>query len=81
MGCTVACSHGVRILYPDRPLKGKKVFVDGPEYETIAGCGSNLGIFDPTPSSKSIFTAMPTGWTPSRWARASPFVMECFEWD
>jgi len=29
------------------PYKGEKVYVDGPEYETIAGCGSNLGIFDP----------------------------------
>ena len=48
MGCTVACSHGVKDFVPlTGPYRGEKVFVDGPEYETIAGCGSNLGIFDP----------------------------------
>ena len=48
MGCTLACSHGVKDFVPTTgPYKGRKVFVDGPEYETIAGCGSNLGIFDP----------------------------------
>jgi len=48
MGCTVACSHGVKNFVPlTGPYSGRKVFVDGPEYETIAGCGSNLGIFDP----------------------------------
>ena len=48
LGCTVACAHGVRNFIPmTGPYQGKPVFVDGPEYETIAGCGSNLGIFDP----------------------------------
>ena len=43
MGCTVACAHGVKDFVPfTGPYKGKKVLVDGPEYETIAGCGSNL---------------------------------------
>ncbi|MFU8770478.1 MAG: aldehyde ferredoxin oxidoreductase N-terminal domain-containing protein, partial [Desulfotignum sp.] len=46
-GCAVACSHGVKDFSPfTGPFQGKKVFVDGPEYETVAGCGSNLGIFD-----------------------------------
>ncbi|MCK5836826.1 MAG: aldehyde:ferredoxin oxidoreductase, partial [Desulfobacula sp.] len=46
-GCVVACSHGVKDFSPvTGPYRGKKVFVDGPEYETIAGCGANLGIFD-----------------------------------
>ncbi len=48
MGCTLACSHGVKDFVPTTgPPKGKKVYVDGPEYETIAECGSsNLSIFD-----------------------------------
>ena len=29
------------------PNKNQRVFVNGPEYETIAGVGSNCGIFDP----------------------------------
>jgi aldehyde:ferredoxin oxidoreductase len=45
-GCAVACSHGVNTPMSG-PYKGKKVFVDSPEYETVAGYGSNLGIFDP----------------------------------
>ncbi len=52
IGCTLACAHGVKDFVPTTgPYKGQKVFVDGPEYETIAGCGSNLGIFDPVYSS------------------------------
>ena len=47
-GCTMACSKGME-GYELRtgPYKGQIVTVDGPEYETIAGCGSNLGVFDP----------------------------------
>ena len=48
LGCTVACSHGVKDFVPlTGDYAGQKVYVDGPEYETIAGCGSNLGCFDP----------------------------------
>lgn len=44
MGCTVACAHGVKDFVPfTGPYQGQKVFVDGPEYETIAGCGSKIG--------------------------------------
>ncbi|MBU1091817.1 aldehyde:ferredoxin oxidoreductase, partial [Patescibacteria group bacterium] len=47
-GCPVACAHGIKNLeLKTGPLKGQKVWVDGPEYETIAALGSNLGIFDP----------------------------------
>ena len=47
-GCGRGCAHGVKGFSPfTGPYKGKKVFVNGPEYETCAGCGSNLGIFDP----------------------------------
>jgi aldehyde:ferredoxin oxidoreductase len=36
-GCTVACAHGVKDFVPmTGPYRGKTVFVDGPEYETIA---------------------------------------------
>ncbi|MBE9507466.1 MAG: aldehyde:ferredoxin oxidoreductase, partial [Chloroflexi bacterium] len=47
-GCTVSCAHAVD-GYEVRtgPYKGQKVIVDGPEYETIGGCGSNCGIFEP----------------------------------
>ncbi|MEJ2487159.1 MAG: aldehyde ferredoxin oxidoreductase N-terminal domain-containing protein, partial [Anaerolineales bacterium] len=42
-GCTMACAHGYQNLVPvSGPYKGEKVFVDGPEYETVGGVGSNL---------------------------------------
>ena len=45
IGCMVACSHGVNNFdLTTGPYKGEKVFVNGPEYETIALMGSNLGM-------------------------------------
>jgi aldehyde:ferredoxin oxidoreductase len=47
MGCAIACSHGIKDFeLKTGPYKGEKVFVNGPEYETIAGEGSSCGIFD-----------------------------------
>ena len=47
-GCSLACAKGVDDFeLKTGPYKGQKVCVDGPEYETVAGLGSNCGIFDP----------------------------------
>jgi len=80
MGCTVACAHGVRDFVPvSGPYKGKKVFVDGPEYETIAGCGSNLGIFDPLTILEMNFYCDAYGLDTISVGTGTAFVMECFE--
>jgi aldehyde:ferredoxin oxidoreductase len=48
MGCALACAHGVKgFELKTGPFRGQSVYVDGPEYETIAGIGSNCGVFDP----------------------------------
>ncbi len=79
-GCTVACSHGVRDFVPfTGPYRGKKVFVDGPEYETIAGCGSNLGIFDPSTILEMNFYCDAYGLDTISVGTSIAFVMECFE--
>jgi len=79
-GCTVACSHGVRDFVPfTGPYKGQKVFVDGPEYETIAGCGSNLGIFDPSTILEMNFYCDTYGLDTISVGTSIAFVMECFE--
>ena len=79
-GCTVACSHGVKDFVPiTGPSKGKKVFVDGPEYETIAGCGSNLGIFDPHTILEMNFYCDTYGLDTISVGTAMAFAMECFE--
>ena len=80
MGCTVACSHGVKDFVPlTGPFQGKKVFVDGPEYETIAGCGSNIGIFDPYTITEINFYCDAYGLDTISVGTSIAFVMECFE--
>ncbi|MBW2612040.1 MAG: aldehyde:ferredoxin oxidoreductase [Deltaproteobacteria bacterium] len=80
MGCTVACSHGVKDFVPlTGDYAGKKVFVDGPEYETIAGCGSNLGVFDPYFIVEMNFYCDTYGLDTIAVGTSIAFVMECFE--
>ena len=80
MGCTVACAHGVKNFIPfTGPYKGQKVFVDGPEYETIAGCGSNLGIFDPNTVLEMNFYCDAYGLDTISVGTTIAFVMECYE--
>jgi len=79
-GCTVACAHGVKDFTPlTGPYKGQKVFVDGPEYETIAGCGSNLGIFDPFFILEMNFYCDTYGLDTISVGTGIAFAMECFE--
>ena len=79
-GCTVACSHGVKDFSPfTGPYKGKKVFVDGPEYETVAGCGSSLGIFDAHTIIEINFYCDAYGMDTISVGTSLAFVMECFE--
>ncbi len=79
-GCTVACSHGVKDFVPlTGPYRGKKVFVDGPEYETIAGCGSNLGIFDPHTILEMNFYCDAYGLDTISVGSGMAFAMECFD--
>jgi len=80
IGCTVSCAHCVREFVPlTGPYKGKKVFVDGPEYETLAGCGSNLGIFDPHTVLEMNFYCDTYGLDTISVGTGIAFAMECFE--
>ncbi len=80
LGCTVACAHGVRNFIPlTGAYRGKPVFVDGPEYETIAGCGSNLGIFDPYTILEMNFYCDNYGLDTISVGTSIAFIMECFE--
>jgi len=79
-GCTVACAHGVKDFSPfTGPYRGTKVFVDGPEYETVAGCGSNLGIFDAQTILEINFYCDAYGMDTISVGTSIGFVMECFE--
>ena len=80
LGCTVACAHGIKDFVPlTGPYAGQKVFVDGPEYETIAGCGSNLGVFDPYFVAEMNFYCDTYGLDTISVGTSIAFAMECFE--
>jgi aldehyde:ferredoxin oxidoreductase len=79
-GCTMSCSHAVDgYELKTGPYAGQKVMVDGPEYETIAGCGSNLGIFEPWAIAEQNFYCDTYGIDTISFATATAFAMECYE--
>ncbi|MCX6029629.1 MAG: aldehyde:ferredoxin oxidoreductase [Chloroflexi bacterium] len=79
-GCTMACSKGVdRFRLRTGPHAGELVTVDGPEYETVAGCGSNLGIFDPPAIIELNFYCDTYGIDSISFGTLTAFVMECYE--
>jgi aldehyde:ferredoxin oxidoreductase len=79
-GCTMSCSHAVD-GYELRtgPYKGEKVIVDGPEYETVAGVGSNCGIFEPWAVMEINFYCDTYGLDTISFGTSTAFVMECYE--
>ncbi|TET64937.1 aldehyde:ferredoxin oxidoreductase, partial [Candidatus Bathyarchaeota archaeon] len=79
VGCAVACSHGVKNFeLKTGPYKGQRVFVNGPEYETIAGLGSNCGIFDADYVIEMNFYCDTYGIDTISLGTAIAFVMECY---
>ncbi|MBN1241914.1 MAG: hypothetical protein JXA15_04310 [Spirochaetales bacterium] len=79
-GCTMACAHAVDgFELKTGPYKGHKVCVDGPEYETAAGCGSNLGVFDPEGVLEINFYCDTYGVDTISFGTITSFLMECQE--
>ena len=80
LGCTMSCAKAVEgFELKTGPYKGQKVLVDGPEYETVAGCGANLGIFNPEFVIEANFYCDTYGIDTISFATGLAFVMECFE--
>jgi len=79
-GCTLSCSHAVD-GYELRtgPYNGETVIVDGPEYETLGGCGSNCGIFEPWAVLEINFYCDTYGLDTISFGTGTAFVMECYE--
>ncbi|NLX09663.1 MAG: aldehyde:ferredoxin oxidoreductase [Chloroflexi bacterium] len=79
-GCTLSCAHGVDHFHlRTGPYQGEIVLVDGPEYETIAGVGSNIGVFDPFAILEVNFYCDTYGIDTISFANSVAFVMECYE--
>lgn len=80
IGCAMSCAKGVDdFVLKTGPYKGDAVIVDGPEYETVAGLGSNLGIFDPEQIIEGNFYCDTYGICTITWGTCMAFVMECYE--
>jgi aldehyde:ferredoxin oxidoreductase len=80
-GCTLACSHAVdQFPLQTGPYAGQRVIVDGPEYETVAGLGSNIGNFDPLAVIELNFYSDTYGIDTISLANSLAFVMECYQY-
>jgi aldehyde:ferredoxin oxidoreductase len=79
-GCTLACAHGIpNFTLRTGPYKGQKVFVDGPEYETIGALGTNNDIFNPADIAEMNFYCDTYGIDTISCGNSIAFAMECFE--
>jgi aldehyde:ferredoxin oxidoreductase len=79
-GCTMACAKFARGLeLRSGPYKGQSVAVDGPEYETVAGIGSNCGIWDPEAVLEANFYCDTYGIDTISFGTALAFAMECYQ--
>ncbi|MCG3216372.1 MAG: aldehyde:ferredoxin oxidoreductase [Candidatus Heimdallarchaeota archaeon] len=80
-GCAVACTHGVKEFECQTgSYKGHKVSVDGPEYETIAGVGSNWYVWDAEAIIEINFYCDTYGLDTISIGTGIAFVMECYEY-
>jgi aldehyde:ferredoxin oxidoreductase len=80
LGCEMACAKGVDgYVVRTGPDRGKQVLVDGPEYETAAGVGADMGIFEPWAVIEQNYYCDQYGIDTISWGALMAFVMECFE--
>jgi aldehyde:ferredoxin oxidoreductase len=80
-GCSMSCCKAVDGFIPHTgPYKGQKVTVDGPEYETVGGCGSNLCIWNPRDVVELNFYCDTYGIDTISFGTSCAFAMECYEY-
>jgi aldehyde:ferredoxin oxidoreductase len=80
LGCSLSCAHVVKDFeLKTGPYKGQRVFVTGPEYETVAGVGSNCGIFDVDHVIEMNYYCDVYGVDTISVGTATAFAMECYE--
>ncbi len=80
-GCSMSCAHAVaEYTLQTGPYQGEKVFVDGPEYETLGACSSNPCIFDPGQVLEINFYADTYGIDTISLGNSIAYAMECYEY-
>lgn len=80
-GCNLQCNKGGWVTLVSGNHVGQKVWVDGPEYETAAGFGSNLGIWNPEFILEANWHCDNYGIDTISTATIMAFIMECFQRD
>jgi aldehyde:ferredoxin oxidoreductase len=78
-GCNLQCTKGGWVTLVSGAHAGRKVWVDGPEYETAAGFGSNLGIWSATFIMEANWHCDNYGIDTITTAGGMAFLMECFQ--
>ncbi len=78
-GCNLQCTKGGWVTLVSGDHKGEKVWVDGPEYETAAGFGSNLGIWNAEFILEANWHCDNYGIDTISTATIMAFLMECFQ--
>jgi aldehyde:ferredoxin oxidoreductase len=78
-GCNLQCTKGGWVELVSGVHAGQKVWVDGPEYETAAGFGSNLGIWSATFIMEANWHCDNYGIDTITTAGSMAFLMECFQ--
>ena len=78
-GCNLQCTKGGWVTLTTGDHHGQKVWVDGPEYETAAGFGSNLDIWNPEFIMEANWHCDNYGVDTITAAVIIAFAMECFQ--
>ena len=78
-GCNLRCTKGGWVTLTTGVQKNHKVWVDGPEYETAAGFGSNLGMWNPEFIMEANWHCDNYGIDTITTAVIMAFLMECFQ--
>jgi aldehyde:ferredoxin oxidoreductase len=78
-GCNLQCTKGGWVTLTSGDHKGQKAWVDGPEYETAAGFGSNLGIWNAEFIMEANWHCDNYGIDTITTATIMAFLMECFQ--
>jgi aldehyde:ferredoxin oxidoreductase len=78
-GCSLRCTKGGWVTLSFGDQRCKKVWVDGPEYETACGFGSNLGIWNAEAIMEATWHCDNLGIDTITTAVIIAFLMECFQ--
>ncbi len=78
-GCNLRCTKGGWVTLSTGPHAGQQVWVDGPEYETAAGFGSNLGVWNAQFIMEANWHCDNYGIDTITTAGGMAFLMECFQ--